>query len=114
MKSLATHTFGAGLIWASVAPHSQKPTFNRAEKNERVASSLNKTVLNPNLTQIFLGRDEYPDIDESLLFRRQQLKRLILANLGFLTAMGLVIPIVYFEEDLQRVIQDILCSLINE
>ena len=73
-------------------------------------SSLNKTVLNSNL----LGRDEYPDIDESLLFRRQQLKRLILANLGFLTAMGLVIPIVYFEEDLQRVIQDILCSLINE
>ena len=75
---------------------------------------MNITVINPNLIQRFLGRDEYPDIDESLLFRRQQLKRLILANLGFLTAMGLVIPIVYFEEDLQRVIRDILCSLINE
>ena len=34
------------------------------------------------------------DMDENEAFRRQQLKRLLLANFGFFSAMGLMVPLV--------------------
>ena len=42
------------------------------------------------------------------------MRRLFLANLGFLTAMGLVLPLVYFEEDLQKNFQNWICDMIDD
>ena len=36
------------------------------------------------------------DMDDNEAFRRQQLKRLLLANFGFFTAMGLMVLLVRF------------------
>ena len=62
--------------------------------------------------QVVIGKIPTRDYDVSMILgyfddgqeshRGQQMRRLFLANLGFLTAMGLVLPLVYFEEDLQK------------
>jgi len=44
---------------------------------------------------------------------KQKLTRLVLANLGFLTSIGIVLPLVYFDEDLQYKATDYICNLLK-
>jgi len=44
---------------------------------------------------------------------KQKLTRLLLANFGFLTAIGIVLPLVYFDEDLQYKATDYICNLLK-
>jgi len=45
--------------------------------------------------------------------RRQHLRRLFLANLGFGTAMALVVPLIYYEHDLEVALQVWLCTFME-
>ena len=48
-----------------------------------------------------------------MFIERQKLTRLLLANFGFLTAIGIVLPLVYFDEDLQYKATDYICNLLK-
>lgn len=54
------------------------------------------------------------DMDENEAFRRQQLKRLLLANFGFFSAMALMVPLIWFEHELQVAITNLICEAIKD